>query len=195
VTALFVPDGDALLPTDLARGPWNPAALHGGPTSALLARDDPLVAPVPPPEPGPAGSRRERSAIADDCTAFHNAAVEHRFATGSWLDPGPVVVWIRFLAPVVEGEDPSPLERTAAAADFGNGVSFVLPWETHTFINPELTVHLLRPARGERIALDAQSFIGPDGIGLAESALSDEWGRIGRASQSVLVDELEPPPG
>ena len=38
MSALFVADGDALVPTDLARGPWDPNALHGGPTSALLAR-------------------------------------------------------------------------------------------------------------------------------------------------------------
>jgi len=35
--ALFLPDGDRYLPTDLARGPWTPDALHGGPPSALLA--------------------------------------------------------------------------------------------------------------------------------------------------------------
>ena len=36
--ALFEPDGDRLIPTDFARGPWDPRALHGGPTGALLAR-------------------------------------------------------------------------------------------------------------------------------------------------------------
>src|SRR6185436_5192286 len=121
--------------------------------------DDPLVALEPPPEPGPAASRPERSKLADDYVAFHNAGVEHRFAAGTWLDAGPVTVWIRLLAPVVEGEEPSPLQRVAAAADFGNGVSRVLSWETHFFINPELTVHVLRPAEGAWICLDARSLI------------------------------------
>lgn len=35
--ALFTPDADRLLPSDLARGPWSPDALHGGPVAALLA--------------------------------------------------------------------------------------------------------------------------------------------------------------
>src|SRR5947207_2882962 len=40
-------DDDRWLPTDLARGPWSPDALHGGPTAALLARAvEPLVAPL-----------------------------------------------------------------------------------------------------------------------------------------------------
>ncbi len=104
-------------------------------------------------------------------------------------------MWIRLLAPVVEGEEPSPLQRVAAAADFGNGVSRVLPWETHLFINPELTVQLLRPAEGAWICLDARSLIGEAGIGMAESALYDERGRIGAAAQSLLVDARLPPAG
>ena len=113
-------------------------------------------------------------------------------AAGTWLDVGPVTVWIRLLAPVVEGEEPSPLQRVAAAADFGNGVSRVLSWETHVFINPELTVHLLRPAEGAWICLDARTLIGGAGIGMAESALYDERGRIGGAAQSLIVDARPP---
>jgi hypothetical protein len=139
-------------------------------------------------EPGPAASRFERSKFASDYVAFHNSGSEHRYAAGSWLDPGPVTVWIRLLVPVVEGEEPSPLQRTMAAADFGNGVSRVLPWETYVFINPELSVHLLRPARGEWVCLDARTDLGPNGIGLTESALYDEDGRIGGAAQSLIVE-------
>jgi hypothetical protein len=36
--ALFEQDGSRFLPTELARGPWTPEALHGGPPAALLAR-------------------------------------------------------------------------------------------------------------------------------------------------------------
>ena len=34
--ALFTRDGDVVVPTDLARGPWSPDALHGGPVAALI---------------------------------------------------------------------------------------------------------------------------------------------------------------
>ncbi|HEV3282486.1 MAG TPA: thioesterase family protein [Acidimicrobiales bacterium] len=37
VGALFVPDAGRMVPTDLARGPWSPDALHGGPVAALVA--------------------------------------------------------------------------------------------------------------------------------------------------------------
>src|SRR5438046_3466790 len=36
--ALFVPEGERFLPTELCRGPWSPDAQHGGPPAALMAR-------------------------------------------------------------------------------------------------------------------------------------------------------------
>src|SRR4051812_45126700 len=38
VAALFEPDGERIVPTGLARGPWDPGALHGGPVAALVGR-------------------------------------------------------------------------------------------------------------------------------------------------------------
>ena len=46
--ALFQPDGEQVVPTEFARGPWTPDALHGGPVAALLAR---AVESVPTDEP------------------------------------------------------------------------------------------------------------------------------------------------
>lgn len=37
-TAIFIPDGDRFIPTDLARSPWGAHVLHGGPPAGLLAR-------------------------------------------------------------------------------------------------------------------------------------------------------------
>jgi hypothetical protein len=36
--ALFTVHHERVTPTELARGPWDPRALHGGPVAALLAR-------------------------------------------------------------------------------------------------------------------------------------------------------------
>ncbi len=36
--ALYVPDGDVMVPTELSRGPWVATAQHGGPPSGLLTR-------------------------------------------------------------------------------------------------------------------------------------------------------------
>ncbi len=46
--ALFHVDGTDVVPTEMARGPWTPDALHGGPVAALLAR---AVESVPTDEP------------------------------------------------------------------------------------------------------------------------------------------------
>ena len=45
-------------------------------------------------------------------------------------------------------------------------------------------------AVGEWVALEARTFAEADGVGVAESALHDEAGRIGRSLQSLLVDRL-----
>lgn len=123
-----------------------------------------------------------------DLVAFHSHGCEHRFVEGSWEQPGPVGVWIRLLYPVVDGETPTGLERVAAAADFGNGVSGSLPYDEFVYINPDLTVHLLRPPVGEWVGMRASSYYGHTGSGMAESALFDADGRLGRSCQSLFVD-------
>ncbi|MBV8301572.1 MAG: thioesterase family protein [Candidatus Dormibacteraeota bacterium] len=125
---------------------------------------------------------------ADAGPAFHLTGVEMRFAAGSFEELGPSFVWIRLRVPLVEGEAPSPLQRALAAADFGNGVSAVLDWEHHLFINADLTVHLLRPPEGEWVALNARSWLDAGGTGLAHSVLHDTAGPCGLAVQSLLVD-------
>lgn len=268
-TTLFEPDGPSRwIPTELARGPWDPRACHGGPVSALLTRavehaegDTPIdwqvarltveltrpvpvgrpltvqteverdgrkvslvavrlfdddvevararslrirtkelhlvddaVQPLPDPPGTPADGTVQRVVWAvDDHVAFHKDACEHRFTEGAWDTPGPVGVWIRLLVPVVPGEDPSGAQRAAAAADFGNGVSGGLSFERYTYINPDLTVHLLRAPVGEWIGMRSASFYGAgsrsSGAGFAESALYDAEGRLGRSVQSLILDE------
>ncbi|MFN3257219.1 MAG: thioesterase family protein [Ilumatobacter sp.] len=272
---LFVPaDGapagaERWVPTELARGPWDPTHCHGGPTSALLARaaerageaDDPvdwqiarltveLVRGVPvgrpldliteverpgrkvslvaarlldgdtevarmrslrvrceamplPPHPRiaddelglPGDGRLVTSEWdfdgGDDVTAFHRDSCEHRFVTGSWDEFGPCSVWIRLLVDVVPGETPSGVQRVAAAADFGNGVSGSIPAEDFTYINPDLTVHLARPPVGDWVGMVTHSLYGTPiestGAGYAESALYDADGRLGRSVQSLII--------
>jgi hypothetical protein len=115
----------------------------------------------------------------------YHEAMDYRFVRGSFSEPGPATVWMRARVPLVEGEKPMPLQRVLVAADSGNGVSAALDWRTHHFINTELTVHLLRPLEGDWVCLDAVTRV--DGLGLAETALWDERGRIGRAAQTLLV--------
>ncbi|HSC03718.1 MAG TPA: hypothetical protein VLC49_10370 [Solirubrobacteraceae bacterium] len=79
------------------------------------------------------------------------------------------------------------MQRLAAAADFGAGLSSALPRERFVFINVDLTVYVEREPVGEWICLSSETRISAGGIGLAESVLFDERGRVGRATQALLV--------
>ena len=271
--ALFVADGEHVIPTDRSRGPWSPDALHGGPVAALVARavellvpDEPmlvtrvtveLLRPVPVAplavtatlvRPGrkvqlvdvriEAEGRdvvwgralRVRTVTTADAShgspwdelpdvmaegpvpgvdddappapddgqpspepvggylAFHNTGTEMRFVSGRFDGPGPAAVWVRLRVPVMAGEEPTPLQRVAAAADFGNGVRSVLDFARYQFINPDLTIYVHRPALGPWVCVDARTRLGLPGTGLAHSVLWDAHGPIGRAAQSLVVE-------
>lgn len=153
-----------------------PAAGASGPVPG----DD--AAPAPP-EKGEMGV-----SINDAYRAFHNAGAELRFVAGEFGAPGPSSVWVRLRVPVVAGEEPSPAQRAAAAADFGNGVSSELDFAEYQFINPDLTVYLTRPPVDEWVCLEAVTRLGTPGAGLAESLLWDRRGALGRSVQSLVVE-------
>ncbi|MFA7506116.1 MAG: thioesterase family protein [Burkholderiaceae bacterium] len=117
--------------------------------------------------------------------------VEIRVVRGRLFD-GPTCAWFRLRYPLVDGEEPSACQRVAVAADSGNGISAVLDFSRYVFINSDLTINLLRPPRGQWICLDARTAFGETGSGLAESALYDEQGLLGRATQSLLLRAREP---
>jgi acyl-coenzyme A thioesterase PaaI-like protein len=296
--SVFTLDGDRIAPTEHARGPWDPRALHGGAPAALIAaafeRMEPgaelgiarlsfeFLRPIPlapltlstrvvrpgrrvqelaaelsavthgPPSPSPSSALHEVDGVSElepagrelICRAsalrvreigadvpasrphqrgegserpapsatpveaamsapstgkpariaFNDSADASFGTTGmemSWLsDPwhqGPGRVWMRLREPILPGEQTTPLARLVATADFGNGVSAELPFDRFVFINADLTIHLQREPRGEWIGLDARTLLQPGGMGLAESALYDEHGAVGRAFQTLVV--------
>ena len=124
-----------------------------------------------------------------DAEGFHRTAMEIRFAAGTSYGRGPGRTWFRFARPLVAGETPSPLALVVAAADFGNGVSRILDFERHLFVNTDLTIHLRREPVGEWVMLDARSRVEPTGVGLAASTLYDTSGAIGLSAQSLYVAE------
>jgi hypothetical protein len=153
--------------------------VHGARTRAPLA---PSSSP-----PRAAGGGTANDMRAPFSPMFAPDAIEIRFVEGAFLTRGPSTAWFRMRVPLMAGEAPSPLQRLAAAGDFGNGVSAPISWDDHVFINPDLTLYIERPPRGEWICLDAQTRIPEHGVGMAESVLYDEQGRVGRAIQALLV--------
>jgi acyl-coenzyme A thioesterase PaaI-like protein len=288
--SVFLPDGEGrFVPTEHARGPWDPRALHGGAPATLIAaafeRMQPetdlpfarisfsflrpipmapltlrtrvlrpgrrvqeleaeLLAPAPAGDGGRAGEQQElvcrahalrilpapaelpalaaqvveqhespalpgpeeahpvRFALDDlERRSFAATAMEMRFLHGRPLKGqlpevgvssghapvGSAAVWMRLCRPVLPDEIPSPLVRVMAAADFGNGVSAVLPFEEYVFINADLAVTLDRRPEGEWIGLDSRTLLRPGGIAWAESVLHDERGPLGLATQALVV--------
>lgn len=117
----------------------------------------------------------------------YQTAIEFKAVAGAFLEPGPATFWLRMRHPLVEGEEPTQLQRALIAADVGNGISAVLDYHRYVFINVDLTVHFERMPEGEWICVDAVTRPQPTGMGTAESVLSDRRGRIGRAAQSLLI--------
>jgi len=114
--------------------------------------------------------------------------VSMRAARGRFGVPGPGAIWYRVDWPLVEASPVSQAMRAVVAADFCNGTSAALDFRQWTFINADLTVSFARQPLGEWILLDAESWIGPDGAGLAMARLADRRGYFGRAVQSLVIE-------
>ena len=263
--SVFLAEAGGYMPTEHARGPWDPRALHGGAPAALITsvfeRMEPgselqiarlgfeLLRPLPfaplelttsivrpgrrvqelaaelrsgdelicrasalrvqavpselpedlPAEllkastaaeiPGPQEGEPVRFALDDpDRLSFAASVMEMRWLNDPWR-PGPGRVWMRMRHPLLPGQDLTPLARLAATSDFGNGVSAVLPFDRFLFINADLTIHLHRQPRGEWIGLDAHTILHEGGSGLSDSVLHDEHGPVGRAFQTLVVQQ------
>jgi hypothetical protein len=274
--SIFVADGERFVPTEQARGPWDPRALHGGAPAALItsafermapgselrvgrlgfeflrpipmaeltlstsvarpgrrvqelsaelragdelvvrasalrvqgvpgeaesaaaaaragARGEPAAETaseeLPAAMPPPAEGEHKRFALNDSTDAsFAGTAMEMRWLNDPWR-PGPGRVWQRLRHPLLPGRELTALTRLAATADFCNGVSATLPFDRFLFINADLTVHLQRPPQGEWIGLDARTLLHEGGAALAEGVLHDERGPIGRAFQTLVVQQ------
>ena len=151
---------------------------------ASLELPEEAIADDPPP-PGPESGSDPEFFKTGQAEGYHTA-MEWKSLNGGFLEAGPATFWMRQVVPLVEGEEPSPLQRTLVIADVGNGISSVLDPREFIFINVDLTVHLERMPAGEWICVDAVTRPQGSGVGSAESQLSDRAGRVGRAVQTLL---------
>ena len=117
--------------------------------------------------------------------AYHLLGVEVR---GEEAERPPGWAWFRLKLPLVPGEEPSGLLRVCAAADFPNGISYVVDPRRMSFVNPDLSTFIHRLPEDEWVLVDAKTWLEPHGTGMAEGSLWDRGGRIGRTVQSLLVE-------
>ncbi|HET9782247.1 MAG TPA: thioesterase family protein [Candidatus Dormibacteraeota bacterium] len=121
--------------------------------------------------------------------AYHVIGVDIR-GPEPGTGPAPGWAWFRLKLPLVPGEKPTPLIRICAAADFPNGISFVVDPRKTSFVNPDLNVFVIRPPVDEWVLVDARTWLETRGTGMAEGALYDRGGRIGRSMQSLIVESV-----
>ena len=146
----------------------------------------PEVADLPIELPGPDQSMVEPANFA---SSPFTKCISMRAARGRFGMIGPAAIWFRVDQPLVAGSAVSQAMRAVVAADFSNGTSPAVDFREWTFINADLTVSFSRQPVGEWILLDGESWIGPDGAGLAMSRLADAYGYFGRAVQSLVVEK------
>jgi Thioesterase-like superfamily len=123
----------------------------------------------------------------------HRAAAHGRpwFLDAMETRLGDDVAWYRLKERVVEGA--GPLSRTLGPADWAHGI-FRPVQDVVADPNPNLTVHLVRPPRGDWIGVRSRTHWEPArGIGLGTGALLDVEGEIGAVSMAVALTPFARP--
>lgn len=255
--ALFVPDGDRLLPTPLTRGPWDPGFLHGGAVCGLLGwaleqaggagelvptrmsveihamvplaplevtttvtkpgrrsrvveaavghdgrrlaraasqwvapvsgeRPDVPAAAEVPPRPAEAARPWESADFDYPRPGFNCDAVELRSVEGSTETAGPGMIWARVRQPVVAGTELSGWQRAAVLSDFAIAVGWEDSPSGQAFINPDVTLQLLRPPAGEWVLLESRVTATPGGGAWCRAQLFDDAGLCGIVLESLV---------
>src|SRR6201996_6316453 len=148
---------------------------------------------LPPDVSGPKVELPPPDASPEDPAQFSNSpfvtGMQLRSARGKFGVPGPGAIWYRVVRPLIEGASVSQAVRAVVAADFCNGTSAALDFRDWIFLNADLTVSMAREPVGEWILLDAESWIGPEGAGLAMARLADTTGYFGRCVQSLVIEK------
>jgi hypothetical protein len=148
---------------------------------------------VPPDAGGPAVTLPGPDSSPEDPAQFSNSpfvmGMQLRAARGTFGVRGPGSIWYRVKRPFVDGGSVSQAMRAVIAADFCNGTSAALDFRDWRFLNADLTVSMTREPIGEWILLDAESWIGPEGAGLAMARLADLNGYFGRCVQSLVIEK------
>lgn len=165
----------------------------------FLRRTEGPTTRVEPPPPGPDGLETVRglsrgAPLPDGLSGGFHTLVETRWPDLDGVAPG-AAVWVRVQFPIVAGEEPTPFQRMAAVSDFGNALAnHAADWhepeqrKSASYINADISVHLLRPPQGEWLCLVADRSTHIDGVGLVEVSHFDHLGHYARATQARLAN-------
>lgn len=165
--------------------------------SSLLIRDGaelnfPPGSKVPPELPLPPTEEMPPPAMGGfSFPGFWNA-MDYVRTRGEMAGGAPASVWIRLRCRVAAGEDVTPFQRLAVAADMGSGIAGFLPFDHYRTINADISMHILRLPDADWIGLDGDTRIETDGIGQSAAAMFDEIGVVARTQSSIHASEGRP---
>ncbi|MFT4201529.1 acyl-CoA thioesterase domain-containing protein [Gordonia sp. (in: high G+C Gram-positive bacteria)] len=122
----------------------------------------------------------------------HPDDVERMYQTpgGPWVpgrpptDREPLNLW-HFEIPIVEGEEPTAFQNTAAISDVVNATTNVGP-QGLAFINPDVSLLLARPVVGPSVGLASVGRVEGDGLAVSTATVFDRHGPCGTVSTSAL---------
>jgi hypothetical protein len=181
------------------------AALHDGDriatrASTLLMRKDatvdvpddanvPADPPLPPREPLPDDDFVvDRTDWVPPGFAF---AMDYERTAGGIGGGAPASIWMRLRTKVVKGEEPSPFQWLAAAADMGSQLGGYLPYRTYRTINADITAHIGRLPTTPWIGMDGVHRVAADAIGQTTAQMFDEEGFLATMQSSVHIDRWQ----
>lgn len=164
--------------TTVARGSLLLLATGGATAGTVWSGPTPHIPSPPPADLHPVGV--EATLYRSDDSGWTTTPEEHRNAQRK-------TVWFA-AGPLIEGEDPTPLEHVAVVADSAN---LTLSWGTRgvEFINTDVTLSLSRlPAAGEGVGLVATARTEHDGIAVGATTMFDRHGALGTVTISTLAN-------
>lgn len=154
----------------------------------FVARTPSPASPPSRPNSREAFAEPEAAAPLGEWTFPYARHLEWRMAGGSPFEPGPAAAWVRPRISLLDTAEPlTGLQRAVLVGDSASGVSSQLPWDSWSFANVDLDLHLARDVEGEWLLIDAETVVGPDGSAVARSTLSDVAGVLGGSLQTLVV--------
>lgn len=143
--------------------------------------------------PGRAGNYRqppndgEKAKSPKSWTGGYTRAIRWRVTEGSLSGGGRTTVWAKPAVTLVDDEPATGIPLVMLVADAAAGLSALANPAHHVFVNTDLNVHAVREPVGRSMWITAESFLDPDGIGLASATLGDKRGSLAVANQALFL--------
>lgn len=135
--------------------------------------------------------RGNLNALPNGAVGYHTR-VETRWPERS--EDQPVAIWFRMPLQLVEGEEPTALQRAVQLSDFANAVASISQRDRGVaqaaFINVDATIYCARKPVGEWFCIQEESVAVDAGISVATCKLFDTEGQFGRIAQGRLANRM-----